>query len=103
MSDVLKFFMAKMLLFSEDRVGKLITADGFDDAILGIVADPVTGSERLIYDYERCVEILVDNAMVDEELANEFMKDHVMMGNLGASTPLFVNKCGSEYLTGTLH
>jgi len=103
MSGILKFFMARMLLFSEDRVDKLITADGFDEAILGIVADPVTGSERLIYDYERCIKILVDTAMVDEDLANDFMQDHVMTGNLGASTPLFVNRCGSEYLFGTLH
>jgi hypothetical protein len=41
--------------------------------------------------------------MVDEDLANDFMQDHVMTGNLGASTPLFVNRCGSDYLFGTLH
>lgn len=103
MSGILKFFMAKMLLFNEDRVDKLITADGFDEAIMGIVTDPVTGSERLIYDYERCIKILVDLAVVDEDTANDFMRDQVMTGNLGAATPLFVNKCGSEYLFGVLH
>jgi hypothetical protein len=103
MSEIIKFFMAKMLIFSEDRVERLITADGFDEAILGVTNDPVTGSERLIYDYERCIQILIDHAKVDEGMANEFMRDQVMTGNLGAATPLFVNKCGSEYLFGVLH
>jgi hypothetical protein len=103
MSEIIKFFMARMAMFSEDRVDKLITADGFDDAILGITNDPVTGSERLIYDYERCIKILIDLAVVDEDTANDFMRDQVMTGNLGAATPLFVNKCGSEYLFGVLH
>ena len=41
-------------------------ADGFDDAILGI-GRRATQPEVVAYDYEKCVLILMDREMTEEE------------------------------------
>lgn len=67
-----------------------LLADGFEDAILGLVAgacrEPV-----VCYDYARCVEILVERDGMDEEEAEEFLEFNTLGAYVGEYTPLFLH------------
>jgi len=63
-----------------------LVADGFDDALVGFTeSEPV----RAVYDYGRCVGILMDH--MSWENAVEFMSYNVVSADLGPKTPLFIN------------
>ena len=67
---------------------ELLFADGFDEAVLGIgrrAAQP----EVVAYDYEKCVLILMDREMTEEE-AREYMEFNVVGGFVGDRTPIFI-------------
>lgn len=69
---------------------KLLQADGFEDALLGIGTKK--GSEdSLVYDYERCVEILIDREGMSHEEAIEWMEFNVVDAYVGPTTPIFVH------------
>jgi hypothetical protein len=59
----------------------MLTADGFDDAILGI-ADRGPGNPVIAYDFNKCVQILIDR---------EYMDFNVTGAWLGDQTPIFVH------------
>lgn len=64
-------------------------ADGFEDAILGV--GQRCGSPLLVvYDADKCIDILVkrDGMTVDE--ANEFFSFNTLGAYVGENTPLFV-------------
>ena len=63
-------------------------ADGFDDAILGI-GRRATQPEVVAYDYEKCVLILMDREMTEEE-AREYMEFNVVGAFVGDRTPIFI-------------
>lgn len=63
---------------------ELITADGFDDAIIGI--DPY--SLRIIYSTKKCIDILMDQEMTMEE-AIEYFDFNVSGTYLGEKTPIW--------------
>ena len=66
----------------------LLFADGFDEAVLGIgrrAAQP----EVVAYDYEKCVLILMDREMTEEE-AREYMEFNVVDAFVGDKTPVFI-------------
>ncbi len=65
---------------------ELLTADGFDDAILGID----TISHRVIYSYDKMVEILMEDDNMSEEEAIEFLEYNVVNAYVGEKTPIFV-------------
>jgi hypothetical protein len=67
--------------FSDDE---LLTADGFDDAIIGI--DQF--STRLIYSCRKCIEILIEEGM-DEEDAVEHFEYNVINSYVGEKTPIW--------------
>jgi hypothetical protein len=67
-----------------------LTADGFDEAILGIVEG--AGRETVVaYDYDQCVEILMRDDAMDRETAEEHMDFNVVGAFVGPCTPLFVH------------
>lgn len=73
----------------------LIKADGFDDAIVGIGRRK--GSEDgIVYNYDKCVEILVERDDMDYEEAIEFMEYNIVDAYVGPSSPIFV-KLGEEF------
>ena len=63
-------------------------ADGFDEAILG-VGRRATQPEVVAYDYEKCVLILMDREMTEEE-AREYMEFNVVGAFVGDRTPIFI-------------
>lgn len=64
----------------------LLTADGFDEAILGV--DSI--SKRVIYDRSRMVEVLVDRDHMTELEAIEFLEFNVLNAWVGEKTPIFM-------------
>jgi hypothetical protein len=77
-------------LLAEGSDGEALTADGFDMALVGSAAGWIGNSRRIValYDYSRCVEILMGEGM-DESEAVEWMEFNVLGAYVGPSTPLF--------------
>jgi hypothetical protein len=63
---------------------ELLTADGFDEAVIGID----TNSMRIIYSTQKCVDILVKQGM-DENEATEYFEFNVSGAYMGDRTPIW--------------
>lgn len=68
---------------------KTYTADGFDEAIVGI--DSSGDVPRIVYSIERMIEILCEKYGWDEEESSEFVSFNVMGAHLGEGTPLYIH------------
>lgn len=79
-----------------------LTADGFDDAIIGIVNQGGTSKFLVLYDSEKCIEIIMEQMKKDEEkpgegcdlytMAVEHFEYNVSGGYVGENTPMFLTK-----------
>ena len=67
----------------------LLFADGFEEAVLG-VARKATQPDVVAYDYEKCVQILIERDDMTEEEALEYMEFNVVGASVGERTPVFV-------------
>jgi len=63
-------------------------ADGFDDAIIGYDASGACA----VYDYKRCVDILMKRDNMDLHEAHEYMEFNVISAYVGDYTPIFVHR-----------
>ena len=64
-------------------------ADGFDDAIIGMCIQ--FGAEPLVaYNYEKCLEILVERDGITKTEAIDFMEFNVIGSYVGLNTPVFI-------------
>ena len=70
----------------EDEV---LFADGFDEAVLGI-ARRAAQPDVVAYDYEKCVQVLVERDEMTEEEAREYMEFNVVGTFVGKRTPIFI-------------
>lgn len=68
----------------------MLKADGFDDAIIG-VAEHGPGSPIIAYDFDKCVEILVERDGMEHDEAVEYMDFNVTGSWVGDQTPVFVH------------
>ena len=64
---------------------ELMTADGFDDAVIGIDVN----STRIIYSVKRCIEILCVRDEMDLDEAIEFFEYNVSGSYHGPKTPIW--------------
>jgi hypothetical protein len=62
-------------------------ADGFEGALVGIGQQ--FNRELAVYDYDKCVDILVSQGMTEEE-AHEYMDYNVTGAWVGDHTPVFL-------------
>jgi len=67
----------------------MIRADGFDNAILGVTALP-DGTEVLVYDKRRCIQILMFTVGLDYNAALGFFEFNIRAADLGNEAPLYV-------------
>ena len=63
---------------------EFLIADGFDEAIIGVDAS----SLRIIYDADKCIEILCEQMEYSE--AEEYFEYNVLQSYVGEKTPIFV-------------
>lgn len=71
-----------------DAANLPLMADGFEDALLGIgtrFSWPVA-----IYDYEKCVAVLVLRDGMTQDEAEEFIEFNVTGAYVGENTPVFI-------------
>lgn len=69
----------------EDRYDEeFLKVDGFDDAVIGVCYT----SDRLIYSYTKCLQILIDEGMDDVD-AIEHLSYNTMGAYVGEKTPIF--------------
>lgn len=68
-----------------------LLADGFEEAILGMclqfAQEPVVA-----YDYEKCINILMDRDNMEREEAIEYMEYNVIGAYMGIYSPVFIIK-----------
>lgn len=74
----------------EDNYPECLLADGFDDAIIGLV-DGATRQPVVCYDYAKCVEILMASSSMEEDEAEEFLEFNTLGAYVGEMTPLFLH------------
>ena len=68
----------------------MLKADGFNEAIIGMCMDIATGGERLIYDANKCIDMLIrDHEMSDDE-AIEYFEFNVGGAYVGETTPIWM-------------
>jgi hypothetical protein len=68
----------------------MLKADGFDDAIIGIGYQ--CHNKFVVYDYDKCVKILMKRDKMKLEDAVEFMEYNVVGAWMGEGTPIFLEK-----------
>ena len=71
--------------YLSEFMDEAIFYDGFDEAILG--HGERCGLSVVLYDANKCIEILMRDGMTDEE-AIEFFEYNVLGGYIGPSTPI---------------
>ena len=70
----------------EDEV---LFAAGFEKAILG-VSRKAGHPEVVAYDYEKCVQVLIDRDDMTEEEALEYLEFNVVGAIVGEGAPIFI-------------
>ena len=68
----------------------MMIADGFDEAIIGYCHDMAAGEDRVIYSFNKCIDILKHD--MSEEEAIEYMDFNVVGAYMGKKTPLFMRE-----------
>ena len=76
------------LAFIADQYPESLTADGFDEAIIGFDAS----GGNVIYDYNKCLKILMESHNMDYTDAQEYMEFNVVSAYVGDLTPYFMHK-----------
>ena len=72
----------------KDEYPDLLTLDGFDEAIIGVVQR--IGIQAICYDTDKIIEILKRD--MDEDLAWLWFDMNIAKNWVGESTPLFLNR-----------
>lgn len=75
--------------WAEEVEETFLFADGFDEAILG-VGEQYSRTTAVVYDYNKCVQILVDRDKMSYEDAVEYMEFNVVTSYVGEKTPIFL-------------
>ncbi len=68
----------------------MLKADGFDEAIIGMADDIATGGQRLIYDANKCIDILIKDHDMSEMEAIEYFEFNVSGSYVGDTTPIWL-------------
>lgn len=80
-------FISELMKEMEEQTS---IADGFDDAILGVTHEP---PYRVIYDYEKCIKVLMKQNKWKRDEAKEYMEFNVVCSAMGEISPLFIRYC----------
>lgn len=68
---------------------EMLCADGFDDAIIGF-AERCSQPLLVVYDAEKCIDILVERDGMSRDEAHEFFSFNVAGAWVGNHTPVFL-------------
>jgi len=76
---------------SEPEEYEMMKADGFDDAVIG-VAERCSHGSVIVYDFDKCVEILMERDGMTDDDAMEHMSYNVTGAYVGEGTPFFLHR-----------
>ena len=76
-------------LIGEEELGKLVTADGFEDALIGI-GERINLGSVAVYDVDKCIDILMSRDGMNRTEALEFFDYNVKGAWVGEKTPIWV-------------
>jgi len=66
----------------------MVAFDGFEDAVM--FRGTRAGAPVLIYDYDKCLQVLIARDGMEYEDAVEYMEFNVVSMYVGAQTPIFI-------------
>jgi hypothetical protein len=66
---------------------EILCADGFDEAIIGVCH--ISNNTIVLYDMQKCIEILINRDGMTEEDALDFFHFNVLGSYVGEKTPAF--------------
>jgi len=69
----------------------MLVADGFDNAIIGYI-ERMNEPKVVVYDRDKCIEILVERDHMTEDDADEFFEYNVAGAYVGEQTPAYLIK-----------
>lgn len=69
-----------------------LLADGLEDAFLGYTLNHHHATVA-VYDYEKCIAVLVERDGMDAEGADEYLQFNTLGAYVGENGPLFVRVC----------
>jgi len=78
----------KILNWAEEFEVTLMFADGFEDAIMGVCQQ--FNNYSVLYDYNKCIKILMERDGMNDEEAEEYMQYNVLGAYVGENTPSFL-------------
>ena len=67
-------------------------ADGYDDAFVGSSISAFDRKQVAIYDYDKCLLILMHDYGMDEETAIDWFHFNVIGSWVGDDNPIFINQ-----------
>jgi len=67
-------------------------ADGFEDAFVGTTISAFGRKQVAIYDYDKCILILMHDNHMTEDDAIEYFDYNVMGSWVGEETPIYINQ-----------
>jgi hypothetical protein len=76
-------------LIHDLEVNESMLAYGLNDALIGITSG--TYGNVAVYDYDKCVQILMDKQDMTTTEAVEWMEYNVVSSYVGETTPVFVH------------
>lgn len=68
-------------------------ADGFDVAFIGVATQCCGRPDVLVYDYDKCVKLLMTRDGMTKEEAMEYIDFNVLGAWMGPGTPIFMKRC----------
>ena len=68
---------------------RALLADGFEGALIGVGTQ--FGRDVAVYDFQDCVDILIERDGMSPEEAYEYMDYNVLCGYVGENTPVFLH------------
>tara|TARA_B100000242_G_scaffold278813_1_gene236778 strand:- start:815 stop:1075 length:261 start_codon:yes stop_codon:yes gene_type:complete len=66
-------------------------ADGYEDAFVGTTISAFSRKQVALYDYDKCIMILMNDNNWDEDEAIEWFNFNTIGSWVGEDTPIFVN------------
>jgi hypothetical protein len=70
---------------------EFLSADGFEDALIGVVYDKIKSVYVLVYSRVKCIEILITRDKMSKEEAEEYFDFNVDGAYMGEKTPIYVD------------
>jgi hypothetical protein len=71
---------------------ELLSADGFDEAIIGVAYNKFTSIYNIVYSITKCIDILMTKDNMPEEEAREYFDYNVEGAYIGEKTPIWVDE-----------